>query len=140
MPAAAGSYRLSDMSARIRNTCIDCSDPYSLALFWSRVLGLPMDPEDSPDDDETGFDIGPGQTLLFLKVPESKTIKNRLHLCLEPDCNRDSDVSRLLELGAVVYDDRRNADGTGWVVMHDPEGNEFCVLRSATADIAGDRI
>lgn len=113
------------------NTCIDCSDPYSLALFWSRVLDTPMDPEDSPDDDETGFDIGPGQTLLFLKVPELKTVKNRLHICLEPGQRRDAEVDRLLALGATLYDDRRNADGTGWAVMRDPEGNEFCVLRSA---------
>lgn len=90
-----------------------------------------MDPDDSPDDDETGFETGPGQTLLFLKVPEAKAKKNRLHLCLEPDQQRDTEVSRLLALGASVYDDRRNADGTGWVVMRDPESNEFCVLRSA---------
>lgn len=113
------------------NTCIDCSDPYSLATFWSQILDIPMDPEDTPGDDETGFDIGPGRSLLFLKVPESKTVKNRLHLCLEPDKQRDAEVERLQTLGATVHDDMRNPDGTGWVVMRDPEGNEFCVLRSA---------
>lgn len=112
------------------NTCIDCADPYALATFWSRVLDIPVDPEHSPGDDEVGFDFGPGQTLLFLKVPESKTVKNRLHLCLEPAQEREAEVGRLLTLGATLYDDRRNADGSGWAVLRDPEGNEFCVLRS----------
>lgn len=113
------------------NTCINCADPYSLALFWSEVLNLPMDPQDAPGDDETGFDIGPGRQLLFLKVPEPKTVTNRLHLCLEPQQSREAEVDRLLTLGATLYDDRRNTDGTGWAVLRDPEGNEFCVLRSA---------
>src|SRR5699024_7663444 len=92
------------MSSRIMNTCFDCADPYALAQFWSEVLGIPMDPADSPDDDETGFDIGPGQTLLFLKVPEPKAVKNRMHLCLEPGQRRDDEVARLLDLGATMCD------------------------------------
>ena len=119
------------MASHIRNTCIDCSDPYVLAQWWSQVLDIPMDPEDSPGDDEAGFDVGPGQALLFLKVPEDKSVKNRLHLCLEPQQPREVEVERLLGLGATLYDDRRNPDGTGWAVLRDPEGNEFCVLRSA---------
>jgi predicted enzyme related to lactoylglutathione lyase len=58
-------------------------------------------------------------------------VKNRLHLCLQPDIPRDEEVERLLGLGATLFDDRRNPDGTGWAVLTDPEGNEFCVLRSA---------
>ncbi|HET8599993.1 MAG TPA: VOC family protein [Segeticoccus sp.] len=119
------------MTARIMNTCVDCSDPYALAQFWSQVLDIPMDPEDTPDADETGFEVGPGQALLFQRVPEPKTVKNRLHLCLEPQQPREAEVERLLGLGATLYDDRRNPDGTGWAVLRDPEGNEFCVLRSA---------
>ncbi|HET7385755.1 MAG TPA: VOC family protein [Nocardioidaceae bacterium] len=119
------------MSSRIMNTCIDCADPYSLAEFWSQVLDIPMDPDDSPEDEETGFELGDGRALLFLKVPEPKTVKNRLHVCLEPRGARDAEVQRLLDLGASMADDRRNADGTGWAVLRDPEGNEFCVLRSA---------
>ncbi len=119
------------MTSRIMNTCFDSADPYALAQFWSTVLDIPMDPEDSPDDEETGFDLGEGRTLLFLKVPETKVVKNRVHLCLEPQQPRDDEVARLLDLGATMYDDRRNPDGTGWAVLHDPEGNEFCVLRSA---------
>jgi len=119
------------MTSRIMNTCIDCADPYALAQFWSQVLGVPMDPADAPGAEEAGFDLGEGRALLFLKVPEPKSVKNRMHLCLQPEQRRDEEVSRLLELGASLYDDRRNTDGTGWAVLRDPEGNEFCVLRSA---------
>nr|WP_237519388.1 VOC family protein [Streptomyces sp. HUCO-GS316] len=70
--------------------------------------------------------------LLFVTVPEVKTTKNRLHLDLQPqDRTRDEEIERLLALGALLIDDRRNPDGTGWAVLADPEGNEFCVERSA---------
>ena len=69
--------------------------------------------------------------LGFIMVPESTTVKNRLHLCLELQQPREREVERLLGLGASMHDDRRNADGSGWAVLLDPEGNEFCVLRSA---------
>jgi hypothetical protein len=62
--------------------------------------------------------------------PEPKTVKNRLHLCLRPDVLREVEVERLLGIGAALVADRRNLDGTGWAVLADPEGNEFCVLRS----------
>jgi hypothetical protein len=68
--------------------------------------------------------------LLFIPVPESKTAKNRLHLDLQPTIPREEEVYRLLRLGATLVDDRREVDGTGWAVMADPEGNEFCVERS----------
>lgn len=113
------------------NISVDCADPYRLAQFWSQVLDLPVGTEDTPEDDEVGIGIADGQELLFLRVPEAKTVKNRLHLCLRPLSGRDVEVERLLGLGATVVDDRRQADGTGWVVMGDLEGNEFCVLRSA---------
>jgi predicted enzyme related to lactoylglutathione lyase len=119
------------MTSRIQNTCIDSADPWALAEFWSQVLDIPIDEDCSPGDDEVGFETSPGCYLLFLKVPEPKTVKNRLHLCLEPQQPRDAEVDRLLELGASMYDDRRNPDGTGWAVLRDPEGNELCVLRSA---------
>jgi len=61
-------------------------------------------------------------------VPEGKAVKNRLHLDLQPQgVRRDDEVQRLLGLGATVVGDRRQPDGTGWVTMADPEGNEFCV-------------
>ncbi|GAB3434256.1 VOC family protein [Actinophytocola sediminis] len=119
------------MTSQIMNISVDCADPFRLAQFWSAVLNLPVGAEDTPADDEVGISIGDGQELLFLKVPEPKTVKNRLHLCLRPLIPRDEEVARLIALGATIADDRRLADGTGWAVMADPEGNEFCVLRSA---------
>ena len=77
--------------------------------------------------------------LLFIEVPEVKQIKNRIHLDLRPvEGARDTELARLTELGAAVVADHRNADGTGWVVLADPGGNEFCILRS-DAEIAGGR-
>ncbi len=75
--------------------------------------------------------------LLFIEVPDVKQAKNRIHLDLRPvEGARDVELARLTELGATVVADRRNADGTGWVVLADPEGNEFCILRS-DAEVAG---
>ncbi len=71
------------------------------------------------------------QRLLFIEVPESKRVKNRLHLDLVPTAgSRDEELVRLLELGARTVSDLRQPDGSGWVVLADPEGNEFCILRS----------
>jgi hypothetical protein len=73
---------------------------------------------------------------MFLKVPEPKTIKNRVHICVRPvDRSRDEEVERLLGLGARLVDDLRDGD-SGWAVLADPEGNEFCVL-ATRADEAG---
>jgi predicted enzyme related to lactoylglutathione lyase len=79
------------------------------------------------------------QQLLFIEVPEGKQVKNRVHFDLRPtDRTRDEEIERVLGLGATQVADRRNADGTGWVVLTDPEGNEFCILRSE-AEIAAAR-
>lgn len=121
----------------IQNICFDCRDAYALAEFWSEVLGLPMDPDDTPGAAECGFDLPTGQSMLFLEVPEPKSVKNRAHVCLTPDVPRDDEVARLLGIGATMYDDQRNPDGSGWVVLKDPEENEFCVLRSDAERSAG---
>ena len=65
-----------------------------------------------------------------MHFPEGKAVKNRIHLDLVPDSTRDQEVERLLGIGATLVDDRRRPDGSGWVVLSDPEGNEFCVERS----------
>jgi predicted enzyme related to lactoylglutathione lyase len=67
----------------------------------------------------------------MLDVAEGKAVKNRVHLDLQPDTTRDEEVARLVGLGATVVDNQVKPDGKGWVVMADPEGNEFCVERSA---------
>ena len=120
------------MQAVVRTITVDCRDPYRLAQFWSQVFGTSMHPDDYPDDPEAIVNIGLEQpALLFVCVPEPKSVKNRVHLDLEPSQPRDVDVARLQELGATWVDDHRRPDGTGWVVLADPEGNEFCVLMSA---------
>jgi predicted enzyme related to lactoylglutathione lyase len=123
------------MTSAIRHTTIDCADAYALAGFWSQVLDLPVHDDDKPGDEEALIE---GAGLLFVTVPEAKTAKNRVHLDLQPqDRTRDEEVERLLALGATLVDDRRNPDGTGWAVLADPEGNEFCVERSAGERAAG---
>ena len=111
------------MTSIIRNISVDCADPWALASFWSRIFDRPLDPDTSEGDEEVGVLLPDGSELLFLRVPESKTGKNRLHLCLEPDIRRDDEVDRILALGATLHDDRRAEDGTGWAVLRDPEGN-----------------
>ncbi|MFD5325179.1 VOC family protein [Streptomyces sp. NPDC127092] len=118
------------MISVVQNVAIDCADPYELARFWSAVTGRPLDPDSGPGDRETQVLLGEGPVLYFNQVPEPKTAKNRIHLCLRPDTSRDLEVERLLGLGATLVNDLRNDDGSGWAVLADPEGNEFCVLRS----------
>lgn len=129
------------MTALIRHITFDCADPYALAVFWSQVTGYREDPDypNAPGDPEALLiapDGGPG--LLFVPVPEPKAVKNRVHLDLMPtERTRDEEVDRVLALGATLVADHRRPDGTGWVLLADPEGNEFDVERSAAERSAG---
>ncbi|MDH6119562.1 putative enzyme related to lactoylglutathione lyase [Kitasatospora sp. GAS204A] len=123
------------MTSRVHSVTFDCKDTYVLAKFWSQVTGWPMGEDDHPGDPEAVVlppaDSGASR-LLFIAVPEGKTVKNRGHLDLQPqDRSRDEEVERLIGLGATLHEDHRRPDGTGWVTLLDPEGNEFCVERSA---------
>jgi hypothetical protein len=122
------------MTSYISHTSVDCADAYALSNWWRAVLDYVEDPEDpnEPGHEECMIFSPDGRhRLLFIEVPESKQIKNRIHFDLRPrEGSRDAEFARLVELGAMVVDDRRNPDGTGWVVLADPEGNEFCILRS----------
>ncbi|MEV0303612.1 VOC family protein [Streptomyces prasinus] len=118
------------MVSIVQNVAIDCANAYELARFWGEVTGRPPHPEDEPGDPEVQVPLAEGPVLHFNQVPEGKTIKNRIHLCLRPETSREQEVERLLGLGAALVTDRRNPDGSGWAVLADPEGNEFCVLRS----------
>jgi hypothetical protein len=70
---------------------------------------------------------------LLPRLEAGKVVKNRVHVCLEPrDWDRDTEVDRLLALGATMLADHRTPDGAGWVVLNDPAGNEFCVTRSSS--------
>jgi uncharacterized protein (TIGR03086 family) len=121
------------MAVRIKSITFDCTDPYRLAQFWSQLTGFAQDPENANalDDPEALLLSPDGQlALLFIAVPEQKHVKNRVHLDLLPiDGPRDGEVDRLLGIGGRLVDDQRRPDGTGWVVMADPEGNEFCIER-----------
>ena len=118
------------MAIRIQCLCIDTADPAKIAAFWESALGWRRTfeaddqvclepPEGSPED-------GIAPDLVFLRVPENKTVKNRLHLDLRP-ADQPAEVARLKALGA-----RRvsiGQDDVSWVVMADPDGNEFDVLQ-----------
>ncbi len=122
------------MTVRIRSITFDCSDPLAQVAFWAQVTGFTEHPDypNEPGDPE-GLLVSPDRSLalLFIAVPEAKASKNRVHLDVVPtDRSRDAEVERLLSIGAIVVADHRTPDGAGWVVMADPEGNEFCVERS----------
>jgi len=122
------------MASTIHSLTFDCHDQERLGRFWADVLDY-ADHPDNPNapGDEEWLIVSPDHTqaLLFIPVPEDKTLKNRLHLDLQPsDRTRDEEVERVTALGATVVADHRRPDGTGWVTMADPEGNEFCVVRS----------
>jgi Glyoxalase-like domain len=124
------------MTSKLTELAIDCVDPTGLARFWCSVL----DYEVQGKDDETvtiGSPAVTGRedhagpvppTLTFARVPEGKTVKNRIHLDVNPtDREQDEEVRRLLDLGARRADVGQAGDES-WVVLADPEGNEFCVL------------
>jgi hypothetical protein len=105
---------------------VDAVDPVALGRWWATALEWVV-----VNDDAEEFEIRPGPDqvpgLLFERVPERKTLKNRLHLDFRPE-DQQAEVARLLELGA-THTDIGQGDET-WVVLADPEGNEFCVLSS----------
>lgn len=111
---------------------IDAADPYEIASWWSQATGWPLGEGDKPGDDEVMLRTPQDPFLLFIRVPEGKNGKNRLHFDVNgtQGRTRNDEVDRLLGLGASIYQDQRKPDGTGWVTMRDPEGNEFCVCRS----------
>jgi hypothetical protein len=115
------------MASRFTELCIDCSNPESLAKFWCEVLDYKITDN---DDDEVEI-RGPresGPSILFVRVPEEKSVKNRLHIDVSPrDREQDAEVQRIKALGATPADVGQG-DDVSWVVLADPEGNEFCVL------------
>jgi hypothetical protein len=117
------------MGSVLREVVIDCRDPVRLARFWADVLGWPLteDPNGYCWLSSTGGHLTPEPLLVFVPVPEAKTVKNRLHLDVNPTgCDQAEELERLLGLGA------RHVDvGQGdvpWIVLADLEDNEFCLL------------
>ncbi|GHE30797.1 lactoylglutathione lyase [Streptosporangium violaceochromogenes] len=120
------------MDLRIQCLCVDTNDPASLASFWEAALGWRRTHE-QPDEVALEPPAGTPEDgvvpdLLFLRVPEGKRGKNRLHLDLRPK-DQAAEVARLEGLGARRVDVGQGGD-VSWVVMADPDGNEFCVLRA----------
>ena len=131
------------MTSFISHTAVDCGNAYELSEWWKQVLEYVDKPDDPNERGHVECWIqrpDGGHPLLFIEVPEGKQVKNRIHFDLRPaDGTRDAELARLIEHGATAVDDLRNPDGTGWVVLTDPEGNEFCILRGAAEVAASPR-
>jgi hypothetical protein len=119
---------------RIQAITADATDPSVIATFWEQALGwhrtYDTDDEVVLEPPAGSVQDGVAPDLLFIRVPEGKQVKNRWHLDLRPD-DQAAEVRRLEELGASRIDIGQGDDVT-WVVMADPDGNEFCVLRAFT--------
>ena len=125
------------MPTAVLAVTFDCHDPVAMAAFWAAALsyrpsawddiGRVADPEARFLEDPTGA----GPNLFFIEVPESKVVKNRVHLDLLAETSMETDVERLTAAGARAVTTIREADDVPdayiWTVMQDPEGNEFCV-------------
>jgi Glyoxalase-like domain len=121
------------VSSRLYQIVVDARDPAALARFWAAVLDHRILFE-GPDEVIVGSDEHAYPGLVFLSVPDGKTVKNRLHLDLAPH-DREAEVARVLDLGAVRADVGQGVD-VPWTVLADPEGNEFCVLEPKRSLIA----
>jgi len=124
------------VTIRIECLSIDAHDPAAQAQWWSEALGWRITEEDGDEGEYViappeGADAGLGE-ILFIQVPEDKAVKNRLHLDLRPD-DQAAEVARFEQLGARHVDVGQTPEHT-WVVLADPEGNEFCILRAKQAD------
>jgi predicted enzyme related to lactoylglutathione lyase len=121
------------MTVTITDITFDAGDARTLATFWANLLGWQVFYDDDPEVlVAPHFPANGATTLLFIPVPEGKTAKNRVHLDLQPtDLGRDEQVEQALALGATLHEDHREEDGSGWVTLLDPEGNEFCIVRAA---------
>jgi Glyoxalase-like domain len=124
------------MTSRIAAISLDAVDPHTTAEFWCAALGWEI-----LESDAALVTIGPPDgswpTIDVARVPEAKRVKNRLHFDLRADGSSQSDeLRRLLDLGARRIDLGQGSDAT-WMVLADPEGNEFCLLLRAVQEVSG---
>ena len=132
------------MTCLVSHTTVDCRNAYELSEWWKALLGyqdVDGDPNEPGHEECMILDPATGHHILFIEVPEAKQGKNRLHFDLRPhERTRDEEVAWALSIGATQVADHRgiHGPGTGWVVLADPEGNEFCILRSE-AEVAASR-
>ena len=122
------------MTSTIKYMTFDCHNPLLLAEFWSAVLEYETENWPVINGATSKPRDGGVPHIAFIKAPEAKTAKNRLHLDIQPvDGAMESEVERLVELGATRIDVFNEPSET-WTVMNDPEGNEFCVLKPRFAE------
>lgn len=124
------------VASQIVAVAVDCRDAEALAQFWCAVLGYQVGARWQDAHGKTYIEAAAGgrPMLLFHPVPEAKSGKNRLHLDLRPvDGDQDGEVRRVVDLGAGVVSDESDFP---WVVLVDPEGNEFCVLPPAPPTVS----
>lgn len=125
------------MDLIVSQLSIDAADPTALARWWSQVLGWTVTDEEG-DGEEVALEPADGSATgwLFVRVPDERRVKNRLHPDLRPPDGSDqaTELARLLALGATPVD--VGQQDVTWHVLADPEGNEFCLLRSTPADLA----
>jgi predicted enzyme related to lactoylglutathione lyase len=110
------------MPVYIKTVTFDCADATVVARFWAAALGTDTDDESTADRACVEAAGWGGPNMWFVRVPEPKTAKNRMHFDLRAQGDVESEVARLVSLGATVV--QQHSDLT---VMRDPEGNEFCV-------------
>ena len=123
------------MSVSLLAVVVDCRDPLRQAEFWAQALGYKIS-QRNPDEFQVSDPAGAGGSLYFMKVPEPKVGKNRLHLELVTPGSMEDEVTRLVEAGAELVEVRRDPaeldNPDRWTVLRDPEGHEFCVSSTAT--------
>jgi catechol 2,3-dioxygenase-like lactoylglutathione lyase family enzyme len=122
---------MTGMALQLSHTTVNALDAHRQSVWWADLLGYQEDPDDpnEPGHEECMiFSPDGSHRILFIDVPDEKQGRNRVHFDLRPtDRPRDEEVERVTALGASVVQDCRTDDGRGWVVMADPEGNEFCL-------------
>ena len=115
------------MGSRWDALIVDALDPERLGRWWAEVLDHRVESV-TPEEVVVGPDVDGHPRLIFLRHPDAKNAKNRLHLDLRPD-DLDAEIERLVNMGA-RHVDVGQPDDAAWVVLADPEGNEFCILRT----------
>lgn len=113
------------MSVTLAHVTFDCADPQRVAGFWSSVLETPVDEGASEFFASIDDHVAEKPSWFFIRTPEAKTVKNRLHIDLTA-ANLEAEVTRIIGSGATRHSDH-NEWGAEWTVLTDPEGNEFCI-------------
>ena len=125
------------MGARFTELVVDCRDPERVAQFWGAVLGYDIIDRGPEGEIEIGGGVPGAPTLVFVRVPEGKTLKNRIHIDVNPtETDQSNELRRLVRLGARRVDVGQGTD-VSWIVLADVEDNEFCLLRRRVETLPG---